>query len=110
MRVVGEAGGGAVRVVAGGDLSILSVEMSPALAAGLGPVKVNAVVIRWFDHAREVAAGGMARHHDALAEALPQEQAGGAQLVDEIVDYQNTYRLCYIRGPEGILIGLAEEL
>lgn len=35
VRVVGEAGGGAVRVVAGGDLSILSVEMSPALAAGL---------------------------------------------------------------------------
>ena len=34
----------------------------------------------------------------------------GAQLVGEIVQYQDTYRLCYIRGPEGILIGLAEEL
>lgn len=34
----------------------------------------------------------------------------GAELVDEIVQYQDTYRLCYIRGPEGILIGLAEEL
>src|SRR3954462_4901367 len=32
----------------------------------------------------------------------------GAQLVGEIVNYQNVYRLCYIRGPEGILIGLAE--
>ena len=34
----------------------------------------------------------------------------GAQLVDEVVQYENSYRLCYIRGPEGILIGLAEEL
>jgi catechol 2,3-dioxygenase-like lactoylglutathione lyase family enzyme len=34
----------------------------------------------------------------------------GAELVDEIVQYQDSYRLCYIRGPEGLLIGLAEEL
>ncbi|WP_406828848.1 VOC family protein [Microbulbifer sp. ARAS458-1] len=34
----------------------------------------------------------------------------GATVVDEIVDYQGIYRLCYIRGPEGILIGLAQEL
>ena len=34
----------------------------------------------------------------------------GAQLVGEIVQYENTYRLCYIRGTEGLLIGLAEEL
>jgi len=34
----------------------------------------------------------------------------GAVLVGEIVQYENIYRLCYIRGPEGILIGLAEEL
>jgi len=34
----------------------------------------------------------------------------GAQLVGEIVQYQNSYRLCYIRGVEGLLIGLAEEL
>lgn len=34
----------------------------------------------------------------------------GAQLVGEVVQYQDTYRLCYIRGAEGILIGLAEEL
>jgi catechol 2,3-dioxygenase-like lactoylglutathione lyase family enzyme len=34
----------------------------------------------------------------------------GARVVDEVVNYQDTYRLCYIRGPEGILIGLAQEL
>lgn len=34
----------------------------------------------------------------------------GAELVDEIVNYQDIYRLCYIRGVEGLLIGLAEQL
>ncbi|OUS76105.1 glyoxalase [Paenibacillus sp. MY03] len=34
----------------------------------------------------------------------------GAQLVGEVVQYKDSYRLCYIRGTEGILIGLAEEL
>ncbi|MBW3524792.1 VOC family protein [Chryseobacterium sp. NKUCC03_KSP] len=34
----------------------------------------------------------------------------GAQLVEEVVNYQNVYKLCYIRGPEGILIGLAEKI
>src|SRR5262249_10958792 len=34
----------------------------------------------------------------------------GAELVGEVVQYEDAYRLCYIRGPEGLLIGLAEEL
>src|SRR4051812_11886689 len=34
----------------------------------------------------------------------------GASVVDEVVNYQDIYRLCYIRGPEGILIGIAQEL
>ena len=34
----------------------------------------------------------------------------GAQLVGEAVQYKDAYRLCYIRGPEGLLIGLAQEL
>ena len=34
----------------------------------------------------------------------------GATLVGEVVQYKNMYRLCYIRGPEGILVGLAQEL
>jgi catechol 2,3-dioxygenase-like lactoylglutathione lyase family enzyme len=33
----------------------------------------------------------------------------GAQLVGEVVQYEDSYRLCYIRGPEGVLIGLAQE-
>ena len=34
----------------------------------------------------------------------------GAEVVDRVVRYQDAYRLCYIRGPEGLLIGLAQDL
>lgn len=47
---------------------------------------------------------------DDLDETLARLRGHGAQLVGEVVQYQDTYRLCYIRGPEGLLIGLAEEL
>ena len=47
---------------------------------------------------------------DDIDETLERLRKVGAQLVDEVVQYQNTYRLCYIRGPEGLLIGLAQEL
>ena len=45
-----------------------------------------------------------------LDDTLARLQKKGAQLVGEVVQYENSYKLCYIRGPEGILIGLAEEL
>ena len=47
---------------------------------------------------------------DDIDETLDKLRKHGAQLVGEVVRYQNSYRLCYIRGPEGILIGLAQEL
>lgn len=47
---------------------------------------------------------------DDLDETLGRLRRRGAQLVGEVVQYEDTYRLCYIRGPEGLLIGLAEEL
>ena len=47
---------------------------------------------------------------DDLDETLDRLERRGAQLVGEVVQYEDTYRLCYIRGPEGLLIGLAEEL
>ena len=47
---------------------------------------------------------------DDLDETLERLYARGAQLVGEVVQYGDTYRLCYIRGPEGLLIGLAQEL
>src|SRR5918994_285974 len=47
---------------------------------------------------------------DDIDETLERLRKRGAQIVDEVVRYQDAYRLCYIRGPEGILIGLAQEL
>jgi catechol 2,3-dioxygenase-like lactoylglutathione lyase family enzyme len=45
-----------------------------------------------------------------LDDTLARLKKRGATVVDEVVDYQGVYKLCYIRGPEGILIGLAQEL
>ena len=45
-----------------------------------------------------------------LDDTLVRLGALGATLVDEVVNYQDVYRLCYIRGPEDILIGLAQQL
>ncbi len=45
-----------------------------------------------------------------LDEMVSRLSRHGAQLVGEVVQYQDSYRLCYIRGTEGLLIGLAEEL
>ena len=47
---------------------------------------------------------------DDIDETLARLRKRGAQLVGDVVQYQNSYRLCYIRGPEGLLIGLAQEL
>lgn len=47
---------------------------------------------------------------DDLDETLTRLGKLGATVVGEVVNYQDIYRLCYIRGPEGILIGLAQEL
>ncbi len=44
-----------------------------------------------------------------LDETLARLRKHGAQLVGEVVQYEDSYRLCYIRGPEGLLIGLAQE-
>jgi catechol 2,3-dioxygenase-like lactoylglutathione lyase family enzyme len=45
-----------------------------------------------------------------LDETLARLRKRGAQLVGEVVRYEDAYRLCYIRGPEGLLIGLAEQI
>jgi catechol 2,3-dioxygenase-like lactoylglutathione lyase family enzyme len=44
---------------------------------------------------------------DAVVASL---RAHGAELVGEVVQYEDKYRLCYVRGPEGILVALAEQL
>ena len=47
---------------------------------------------------------------DDIDETLERLRRRGAQLVGELAQYKDAYRLCYIRGPEGLLIGLAQEL
>jgi catechol 2,3-dioxygenase-like lactoylglutathione lyase family enzyme len=47
---------------------------------------------------------------DDLDDTLERLGKRGAQLVGEVVQYQDVYRLCYLRGPGGLLIGLAEDL
>jgi catechol 2,3-dioxygenase-like lactoylglutathione lyase family enzyme len=47
---------------------------------------------------------------DDIDDTLARLRKLGAQLVGEVVQYEDVYRLCYIRGPEGLLIGLAQEL
>src|SRR6187551_3761428 len=45
-----------------------------------------------------------------IDDTLARLRERGAELVDEVVRYEDAYRLCYIRGPDGLLIGLAQEL
>jgi catechol 2,3-dioxygenase-like lactoylglutathione lyase family enzyme len=47
---------------------------------------------------------------DDIEDVLARLRAHGAELVGEVVQYQDSYRLCYVRGPEGIMIALAEQL
>jgi catechol 2,3-dioxygenase-like lactoylglutathione lyase family enzyme len=47
---------------------------------------------------------------DDIEDVLARLQAHGAELVGEVVQYEDSYRLCYVRGPEGIMVALAEQL
>jgi catechol 2,3-dioxygenase-like lactoylglutathione lyase family enzyme len=47
---------------------------------------------------------------DDIDDVVARLRARGAELVGEVVQYEDTYRLCYVRGPEGIIVGLAEQL
>jgi catechol 2,3-dioxygenase-like lactoylglutathione lyase family enzyme len=47
---------------------------------------------------------------DDIEDVLARLQRRGAELVGEVAEYEDEYRLCYIRGPEGIMIALAEQL
>ena len=47
---------------------------------------------------------------DDIEGVVARLRAHGAELVGEVVQYEDTYRLCYVCGPEGIIVGLAEQL
>jgi len=47
---------------------------------------------------------------DDIDDVVARLRAHGAELVGEMVQYEDAYRLCYVRGPEGIMIALAQQL
>jgi catechol 2,3-dioxygenase-like lactoylglutathione lyase family enzyme len=47
---------------------------------------------------------------DDIEEVLARLRAHGAELVGEVAEFEDIYRLCYIRGPDGIIVALAEQL
>ena len=47
---------------------------------------------------------------DDVDAVLARLEAHGAELVDEVVNYQDIYRLCYVRGPDGVLVGISQDL
>jgi catechol 2,3-dioxygenase-like lactoylglutathione lyase family enzyme len=71
----------------------------PAVRTGPENVPVNALGIRRIMFAV-----------DDIDDVVARLRAHGAELVGEVVQYEDMYRLCYIRGPEGIMIALAEQL
>jgi catechol 2,3-dioxygenase-like lactoylglutathione lyase family enzyme len=47
---------------------------------------------------------------ESVDDTVARMRANGAELIGEVVQYEDTYRLCYMRGPAGIIVALAEEL
>ena len=72
---------------------------SPPIAGDEAPLPAN---VRGIRHLAFVV--------DDVRAAVAEVEAHGGELVGEIVDYSNVYRLCYVRGPEGIIVELAQEL
>ena len=83
---------------------------------GLGDQRVEIAMMRTPDGhgrlelSRFLTPPAVADHRNAPVNALERLRQRGARLVGEVVQYKDAYRLCYIRGPEGLLIGLAQEL
>jgi catechol 2,3-dioxygenase-like lactoylglutathione lyase family enzyme len=62
---------------------------------------------RWVDR---VVGLDDVRANEDIQDVVARLQAHGAELVGEVAQYEDTYRLCYVRGPEGIIVALAEQL
>lgn len=69
--------------------------------------------VQWGQENPPVNARGIRRIMfavDDIEDVLKRLRAHGAELVGEVAQYQDMYRLCYIRGPEGIIVALAQQL
>jgi hypothetical protein len=62
------------------------------------------------NHHDDPADGPRERRVDDIDATVASLRAHGAELVGEVVQYDDSYRLCYVRGPEGIIVAPAEEL
>jgi catechol 2,3-dioxygenase-like lactoylglutathione lyase family enzyme len=82
-----------------GRVELSKFHRPPAVRVGPEDVPSNALGIRRIMFAV-----------DDLDDVLARLRAKGAELVRDVVQYEDVYRLCFIRGPEGILIGLAQSL
>ena len=82
-----------------GRLELSKFHTPPAVRAGPEDAPANALGIRRIMFAV-----------DDIDDVVARLRGHGAELVDEIAQYEDIYRVCFVRGPEGIMIGLAEEL
>jgi catechol 2,3-dioxygenase-like lactoylglutathione lyase family enzyme len=82
-----------------GRVELTRFHRPPAVRAGPENAPANALGIRRIMFAV-----------DDLDDVIARLRGHGAELLDEIAQYEDAYRLCFVRGPEGIIIGLAEEL
>ncbi len=82
-----------------GRVELTRFHTPPAVRAGPENAPANALGIRRIMFAV-----------DDLDDVVARLRRHGAELLDEIAQYEDAYRLCFVRGPEGIIIGLAEAL
>ena len=82
-----------------GRLELIKFHTPPAISAEPKNAPVNTLGIRRIMFAVE-----------DIEDVLARLQAHGAELVGELAQYEDKYRLCYVRGPEGIIVALAEQL
>jgi catechol 2,3-dioxygenase-like lactoylglutathione lyase family enzyme len=87
-----------LRIPGGGQLELVKYR-SPAYEGADGPAPANAPGIR---HILFVV--------DDIEESLAALRAHGGELVGELVNYEDSYMLCYVRGPAGIIVELAEKI
>jgi catechol 2,3-dioxygenase-like lactoylglutathione lyase family enzyme len=82
-----------------GRIELTRFHSPPAVRAGPENAPANALGIRRIMFAV-----------DDIDDVVARLRGHGAEVVDEIVQYEDIYRVCFLRGPEGIILGLAEEL
>ena len=82
-----------------GRLELSKFHAPPAIRSGPANAPVNTLGI-----------GRIMFAVDDVDDTLERLRAHGAELVGEVAQYEDVYRLCYVRGPEGILVALAEQL